>query len=119
MMDSYSSTKLGKLFFENLKKMAKMKLLNVPAKTSSRLPEIYLPFTSHFFHVHGLNLQEHYAIEYVTHMELNDSKRNTLYAATNSEIFRDLCTIYDIKIGDQDRLIRHTKISFFNIINHL
>ena len=46
-------------------------------------------------------------------MELNDSKRNTLYAATNSEIFRDLCTIYDIKIGDQDRLIRHTKNTFF------
>ena len=80
----------------------------------------YIFHLHHFFHVHGLNLQEHYTIEYVTNMELNDSKRNTLYAATNSEIFRDPCTIYDIKIGDQDRLITHTRNTFFfNIINQL
>ena len=46
-------------------------------------------------------------------MELNESKRNTLYAATNSHTFRDLCKIYDIQIGDQERLITYTKNIFF------
>jgi hypothetical protein len=109
---------LGKSFFENLKTMAKKKLFNVPAKTISGLPEIYLPFQPHFFsHVHGLNLQEYYPIEYVTNMELKDSKRNTLYAATNSHAFRDLCAIYNIKNCNQDRLISHPKIPFSNFIN--
>ena len=105
---------IGKLFFKNLKN-DKMKLLKVPAKTSSGLPEIYLPFTPRFFHVHGLNLQDHYTIEYITNTELNNRKRNTLYAATNSEIFRDFCTIYDLKIGDQDRLIEQTRNTFFSV----
>ena len=46
-------------------------------------------------------------------MELKDSKRNTLYAATNSQAFRDLCAIYNIKNCNQDRLISHPKNSFF------
>ena len=114
MMDSYSSTKLGRLFFENLKTLAKMKLLNVPAKTISGLPEIYLPFQPHFFfHVHGLNLEEYYTVEYVTNMELNESNRNTLYAATNSHTFNELCKIYGIDIRNQDRLITHRRNTFF------
>ena len=46
-------------------------------------------------------------------MELNESKRNTLYAATNSHTFKELCTIYGIDIRNQDRLITYTRNTFF------
>ena len=85
MMDSYSTNRLSKSFFENIKGLAGSGVLRNNARTKSGKAEIYLPFMPHFFfHVHGMRFEDHYTVEYVTEKEYIANNSNALFSATKS-----------------------------------
>ena len=66
MSNSYTANTFQSNFFRNLKQFEEYKLLNIPANTQSGLPEVYLPFTPHFFaHIHGFHFDKVYVIRYI------------------------------------------------------
>ena len=52
-----------------------------------------------------MHLSKYYFIDYITEKECRTNNRNVLYGATKSEVFRYYDNIYEIELGDQDRLI--------------
>ena len=113
MQNSYVGSMFGPKFFENLKEMVTHNLFNIPAQTTSGRPEIYLPFSPHFFmHVHGINLGECYAINYITTNDLSERSLNALYNATKSDIFSTYCSIYKLEVCDHEHNITYKKRDF-------
>ena len=113
MQNSYVGSMFGPKFFLNLKQMVTNNLFNIPAQTTSGRPEIYLPFSPHFFmHVHGINLGECFAINYITTNDLYERSLNALYTATKSEIFSTYCSIYKLDVCDHEHNITYKKRDF-------
>ena len=113
MSNAYTASTFQSNFFRNLRMFKEKKLLNYPANTRSGRPEIYLPFTPHFFsHIHGYNFAAEYTIRYITTDDLKYGDVNSLYTASESSTFAKYCEFYNIEVGDQERLVVYKKSHF-------